>query len=556
MSKTPITKFVLTATLALSTVAATVGHFARAEDGATGALASSGANQIPMRAVPGVNFDRWVEVLARGAAPGAVIPSAEQLSQQLRGALMSGDLQESYQALLSLASRMPLLTLEDHIALADALFEVRHEMRQSALSLKDRHQRMTLLQFLGEETLFVASQKFPEKLKEYLKVYAKIPDSVRGSIASGDLRGIEVMTGDVVLSKFSGTGSSSFIALSSNRPSLFSHSAAVYVDPSSRELLTPEAFIEDGVKIRGMQESYIDKSKTRMFVYRAVGSDSTETNRRLHAAANGVSRFIEDIQNRVRDPRTEAAFPYNFSMDPENGNGGYTCTETVLESYKRGGLTGGENAYAKSLWSSFPDANKRILSEFLEMKAPKFPAPGDLDMNPRFDLVGFRVDVEKLAQDRVEMAAIDSLLALIASNNQKIRERLQVFDGMGEKTITKEQLDFIKNLKVIPEEMRAKITTSVPANINIKQLVFFGYLNEVFTPQVREAMLKDAAAFQAANGRPPGLNELRGLAVRHTVEHIGKMKALAEEFARKAGQQTGLLKKELKAALCKGAFGR
>lgn len=275
-----------------------------------------------------------------------------------------------------------------------------------------------------------------------------------------------------------------------------------------------------------------------MFVYRAKGVGQSDLNARLDAA-RGVESFVSEIKSKVSDPVNNPAFSYNFTMNPYfNTSVGpdqhaYTCVETVLESFNRGGLTGEKNPYAPSLWSRFDPAHGEIFSKFLNMTAPRFPSPGDLDLNPNYELASLRLDVSKLGQDRAEMASIDALFTLIAMKKSDIRNSLSVFDDLGSSPVTEAQLTYLRSLSFIPAESRKMIDTSVPANMNLKQLVFFGYLNNVFTPKMRTAVLADAEVFTKAMRRPPGLGELRAMAAKNALIHLEDLKKMTEEFKNK-----------------------
>lgn len=490
-------------------------------------------SSIPMRALPGIDFDAWLRLLSDTKLAKRQPLSPSVLSSSLADILeRSQSVYDMYGRILALQARHGLSSHEAYVQLADALSEARRKVRVDlGLDLNERYSRMTLLEFLAEEVLYSMNLKYPGKMKEYLKIFDAVPEAIASVQGQESLRGIPVTTGDIVLSKFSGTGSSSFIALSTERPSLYSHSALVYLDPKTKELLSPESFIEDGVKLRPMQESYIAASKTRMFVFRAKGSTEKEREQHLRMASSGVNDFVKDMQSRVQNPRKDAAFAYNFSMNPKNSGEAFNCTETVMNAYYRGGLKGSLNPYSESIWGRFSPGYAAIIQGFLEMDADLFPSPGDLDVNPAYQLVGFRLDVQKLGQDRIEMAAIDALFTMVAQNNQQIRDSLKVFDSLGERPISADEIAYLKGIEVIPLEIREKISTEIPANINIKQLIFFGYLNQFFTPSIRGALEKEVQAMLMSEKRSPGLNELRAIAAKHTIDHISLLKAIATGFA-------------------------
>ena len=458
-----------------------------------------------------ISLDTWMHGLYQKNS-GSV--AAEQIQSKVGSIVAQHQgYAPTYQSLLQLQAQTDVQTIEVLQAWADALLNARARNRGNQLVT-------AMLEFMLEDVLVVGYEKFPAQMQEYSK-QLKAPEA-RWSADAQKLRGIDIIGGDVLISKYTGSGSSSFIAMAMARQSFFSHSTPVYIG-SDKRLLSPEAFIEDGVKLRDLTQDYVTDSKTRLFVYRSL--------KNVAEAQKGLQSLVDEMRQRQSDPATQAAFPYNFRMDPRIESA-YFCPQTVMDSFRRGGVgyDSEANPYPAKQWRGFTGANKQVFGNFLGFSDHKFPAPGDIEFNPNFELAGVYFDVKKLAQERMEMAAIDVLLQLVERNDDKVRAVLKPFDRFGDQPITTEQLQALQRLP-LPAQIQSKVLAQIPANISIKQLVFFTYINQEFTPAVRSALQMQAAEMQRAQGRQPGLGELRLMASNAVAQQLAKMRDLVQQIA-------------------------
>lgn len=434
----------------------------------------------------GVQIDAWTQMLLEGVGSGKT--TAELRADLVKILNTVSNDQELFKSIYEGVKSTRLQNAEEYYNLGTLLLELREGFRlRTEVSQRARQDGLFLFELMAEESFYVGSRKFADFPKE-----AIVNFQLQNNGKSAALRQFAVQTGDVVLSKATGSGSSSFIALSMDHPHIFSHSTPIYVNEKN-ELLSPEADIEDGVKLRSMQKDYVGNVKTRMFIYRYNGADR---NLQTQVEAGMESLISEMYQRTDGDPFTKAAYKYDFSMLPGDALGrGMFCSAVAYEVYGRAGAQGLENPYAKSLWSPV-NKGREILLETLNMSAERVPAPGDLELNKNFSLVGARIDITKLRQDRIEMAIVDSFLKLLESNKSSMMSFSQALDKIGNKAIDKNSLKLMAASGVLPKALSDKIAMidKIPDSINPKQMAFFAFLNEYMVPKIRALMLSQVEA--------------------------------------------------------------
>lgn len=451
-----------------------------------------------------INLDSWTEILFNGSQ-GTATSNAKNSIQKI--IMTSNNEQQMFSLLNKMLKQLQLQNASDYLTLSQTILEARQELRSRInISNKAMRDSLFLLELLAEESLYVGSKKFPNFANEI---------SIKGNLStnakSKDLRGFEVQTADVVVSKATGAGSSSFIALSMSHPHIFSHSTPIYIDAQNR-LLTPEAEIEDGVKLREMTKDYINGSKTRLYIYRYDGKDKDVISKVISSS----EEFISEMYKRAGDPFTKAAYTYDFSMQPGDiDNRGLFCSSVAYEIYNRAKLGKFENPYDKALWSPVTSSRKVLLGA-LDMNTNRVPAPGDVELNPNFKLVGARIDITKLNQDRIEMAIIDSFMQLLETNKDIMKQFSSQLELVGN-----QKLDKVKLKELFPQF--SKKIEQIPDSINAKQLLFFAFLNEVLTPKIRSALLLQIEDIEKT-GKIVGPQQLRTMATQANKQMLVELK--------------------------------
>lgn len=386
---------------------------------------------------------------------------------------------------------------------------------------------MFLLQIMAEEILYIGYSEFSDTFNKEL-VLASSLGQVKNFNSAVDnktkgnsnrvlktrqsvLRGIQVQLGDILVSKSTGSGSSSFIAFSMSKPSIFSHSTPIWLEQDQGVLKSPEAFIEDGVKLRDLQKDYMQGSKTRMYIYR-YNSKNVKNNIAVYnyveAALDNLVTAMNLITN--NQAQTVASYAYDFSMSPVfYGPGGvsttnqtpkkFICSAVGFNMYPS--MYGIENPYSKKYWSKISSSNADLF-QIIGVNAKSSPAPGDVESNPYFSMVGLRIDVTKLEQERIENAIIDNFLKYISKNNNIVKSLATSFKGIGNESLKKSDLKKMLASQLLSKEQFEKINSmvdQVPDGVNIKQLIFFYMMNEVVTPKLRSQVQESISTAKAKN---------------------------------------------------------
>lgn len=396
----------------------------------------------------------------------------------------ANSVEEFFNKLLILDLHHTYPTMNSYKQLAEQLFAVRKELRSR--SIENDHylrQSLMLLELLGEEVLYAGKLRFPDQ-NNISFTYNNPTLPCMGRV--GKLNGVTVCQGDVLLSK-GGAGSSNFIAKITDYPGNFSHAAIVYVDAATKGVYLPESFIEDGVKLRSPKDEYENSSKAKLFIYRSKSSVT------IGQAIQGVDQFVSMMIDRIgsnsyQDLAVKAALPYDFSMNGSDPSA-LACTEVVLQSYMMGGATQ-TNPYPQELWSTANSSGQgSLVTDFLKI-APQFPAPSDLELNPRYDLISLSFNLNKLGIDRQMIAMIDILIEKVEESDAKIKklsEYLKDYD----RPYSKEEL--IEKIVRLDRALGSNFATSIndqiptiPSGMKLSQVLFFGILDHYLVPKTME----------------------------------------------------------------------
>lgn len=182
-------------------------------------------------------------------------------------------------------------------------------------------------------------------------------------------RNIPFRTGDVLLLRGSAHNSAA-IARIGDVDTQFSHTAIIYVDPKGEHWVV-EALIEDGAVINTLAH-VLDHGLGRAVLYRFKDAD---------VAAKAAKLAYE----RVLATKTGKAphIPYDFSMRL-TGRKSLFCAKLVSQAF----ADATDGAVELPAFKTRLDQRKnRAFFKSIGVKARETYAPGDIDLDPRFDVV-------------------------------------------------------------------------------------------------------------------------------------------------------------------------
>lgn len=293
----------------------------------------------------------------------------------------------------------------------------------------------------------------------------------------------DLRSGDVLLSRGNAYASAAIARLGQN-DTQFSHLTLVHRDSASGELKTLESWIERGTLVRSFERDYLRDGHARVQVYRysegAVGRDAAETMAKL---------LLE------RRDAEEQPFPYDFKMDSESRDR-YFCSEIVSAAY--GQATSGK-LVLPLFQSPFPAGN-RGFREKIGIEGETGFLPGDLEIDPRFELVAEWRGVSKLTDTRLKDAVLTMMFRWM--EDPELRYRLDppvAARVKGRTAVFLRQWDWIAEVLTLDEKISSSMTSDA--------VVQFFTLNRVAAALHGEIAAADQR-FRRERGRPMVPQEL------------------------------------------------
>lgn len=428
------------------------------------------------------DFQSWSNLLLQGKKSGSALDITNDIPLRALSQHIS-DTTTIVSSIIQMMQPIRLSQTKDYTNLASYLLQFRDIIRLSEkFDIGTKRNILFLTQMMAEEVLYIGSQKYTNFPTE-LSLVSSAEITLKSNT---DLKEFRVQTGDVLLSKATGSGSSSLIALSMDNPHIFSHSTPVFVDSDGRAL-SPEAFIEDGVKLRHLDKDYASDTKTRLYIYRLKPQYAAF----LKNVEVTMTDFAQEMQNRTKNRADQiAAFPYDFTMSPgEIEKRGLFCSSVSHRVFEDAGVPAKLNPYADNLWSSISGSRTHLL-QILGIQNGKVPAPGDIEASPYYEVVGVRINIAKLSQERIESALFEVLLEEVLKEAKTLENISKKLQSLDEKPLNKKTLQDLIARGLIPQSMTEHLgfLDKIPNNIKLSQLLLFGFMNEILTPKVRDTI--------------------------------------------------------------------
>jgi hypothetical protein len=216
-------------------------------------------------------------------------------------------------------------------------------------------------------------------------------------------RNIAFQSGDVLLVRGAAHNSAA-IARIGDVDSLFSHVAIISVDKDGKPWVV-EALIEEGSVINTL-EHFLDHGVGRAVVYRhrdaALAARAAEiVHERIAASVEGKARHI----------------PYDFSMRLK-GRRKLFCAKLVQQAFLD--ASGGALSLP-SFKTRFPPANREFFHA-IGVRAKETFAPGDIDIDPAFDLVAEWQDYRATASLRRQDMIMTKFFEWMEKRGWRFRE--------------------------------------------------------------------------------------------------------------------------------------
>lgn len=315
---------------------------------------------------------------------------------------------------------------------------------------------------------------------------------------------ITFRSGDVIASR-GGAFTSAAIAKIGEVDSQFSHIAVVYVkdDLSGREytydevmknpnVLILEAHIEVGSTIRHISK-YLADGNSRNVLFRY--SDATLAAKAAKSSYDLIIRNHEKLYAERDDsdrdlPKEHPNFntPYNFKMDLENTQAIF-CSQMASVGYQAQGL------FMPLYLSKLSPASENQLVKALGITNIVTFAPGDLELDPRFELLAEWRDYRKMKAVRMKDAALIAMFDWMKKYNYQFYPTLGV--TVGSKLAWKARHFDLPEVK-IGSKVVFDITKKMPKNMSAEIAATITTLNTV-GDHLLEYLDKEEAKYKSQN---------------------------------------------------------
>lgn len=215
-------------------------------------------------------------------------------------------------------------------------------------------------------------------------------------------------SGDVILTRGK-LHNSAAIARIGDIDSQFSHVAMVYVDPRGQHWAV-ESLIEIGALVQPLAE-WLDHELGRAVLFR-------------HRDATLAQRAATMIHDRVRHANSAAGkrilYDFTMSLDPKTHN--LYCSKLVRRAFKEAS----EGAVELPTFKTRLDMKNRDFMERIGVQTIDTFAPGDLELDPDFDIVAEWRDYRVTSDLRLKDIVMDKLFEWMELYGYKFEETLRV----------------------------------------------------------------------------------------------------------------------------------
>ncbi len=456
------------------------------------AVATAASAQVNSRSfLPGINLDSWTQTLVEKAGP-QVSPAlllrpfqfptdVEILRDRRDASAIFADLLKRLKY-ANLTGATEAETARDFANLARGLENVRQLYRYTSFSNLEKKRRILyLLQILSEEVAYVGLRKFAKSFPSVIRTSDLLPQSnwaAEQNPRSAEFFGYIVIPGDIVLSNAVGSVSSELSACMLKSRQIFSHATVIGVT-ANKAIVSPEALIQDGLKLRLIAPEYetTPPVKSRVYIYRYIAShgDMTITSARIEAQ---VDRYIQSMYKKVKSPLAQPVSGYDLTMDPVNIQNDYFGVTVIMK------ILGNFSPWATPNWSQVATRGQRLLAA-LGVSAERIPSPGDMEFDHNYELVGSVVNVSVLPQERIEGALTAYILNFFSGRRSD--QLLDALTDLRTRRWTPHEMAELERLHVLPQVKLRHLQTieeQVPPGLNPRQAALFYFLDDILAPAV------------------------------------------------------------------------
>jgi hypothetical protein len=424
------------------------------------------------------------------------IPKINELISGLQGGSCAISLQELYNEIYVMdPARVDLAELAAHKEeVLPQFFSLRIRLREK---LEQLRQAGTLTDecIVATRNIFRASRNLEEYAAEYIYKPGKFDKTLHNPLAgglpnllinpkfAGFTRDTGLKSGDLLMSRGEAF-TSAMIARLGDVDAQFSHIAVLYIDPATQQKWVMESHIEIGNIVRPFSE-YVKDLNFRIVVLRQPDAELA------HRSAQSAFHLVKERYEKKNN------IPYDFHMrlsdtnDLERlGDKEIFCSELARIAYREG-----SDGKFMVPWkfSTYHHSNKDILNR-LGITAETSFAPGDMDVDPRFEVVAEWRDLTRVAQSRYFDAIFTKYFEWMEKEGYQLKDRNSLTASVLAPVIYKaRQKAFWSHL--------LKLEKMFPLNMSLTTFQTIALLNGVREPIYNKVKNTDDAFYKKQNYR-------------------------------------------------------
>lgn len=315
------------------------------------------------------------------------------------------------------------------------------------------------LRYVEDYLIEIRMERSGATPEEYASLKGEFPYLLVNPKFAGEFKSAsDLKSGDVLLSR-GNAYSSAAIARIGRNDYQFSHLSFVYGDESTREMFTTEAHIEIGSVTNPISQHLSDKN-AREVVFRHHDPDLA------HKASKAIYERV------LKEQQTGKTIEYDFGMDLKDDRRLF-CSEVISTGFKmvstdktmesipahKSRFTSGIIPFLQDIGIKATPENIDTLETF---------SPGDIQFDPRFELVAEWRNPKKMEESRTKDFILTKIFEKMDRDNYR-------FDPSLKMDVETKGLWLLRRTPLVKKFLEAKF----PLNMNPTQMQIFMVLDKV-----------------------------------------------------------------------------
>lgn len=314
------------------------------------------------------------------------------------------------------------------------------------------------LRYVEDYLIEMRMEKTPNAPIEYTSLKGEFPYLLVNPKYAADFKSYDdLKSGDVILSRGNAFSSAAIARIGSNDYQ-FSHLSFVYKNPDNDEAFTTEAHIEIG-SVTAPLLDHVSGKNAREVVFRYEDGDLA------HKASKNIYERV------LAKQKTKKTIEYDFGMDYKDDERLF-CSEIISSGFKS--VSPKDADYLPMFKSKFTPGMIPFLNT-IGVPASKENianldvfSPGDIQFDPRFDLVAEWRNPKKLEENRLKDFILTKMFERMETENYKIDPSFKM-DAQAK------TLWVLRRLPIVKKFVAAKF----PLNMSPSQLELFMALDKL-----------------------------------------------------------------------------